>query len=443
MEEADVSTLREQLTRPLSEEKIIVICGREDDAAAWRDLLGARQCLTIALDNAPPIRPNHLVVGATGHLGWQHDTLASIDTDSWLGQQVGAVDPSLGGVLVLPDPLDPPFVGARRRLGQRHPSVRLLEDKDLVDTLWDHIGLDRAQSIVADAGQDAGRLGTLVDRGAGVVCSIRSPGDGPSSGGDGIWWWRGSRPPGRMQLLPPARIRLMPLLEGPPVRLHGLVLRSDVVCFPPMEIVSLPRPDRGTFLLAGQAPTAVPRRAELAARTERIGEALRAGTGYRGAFAVDGVLTDAGFLPTDFNARLTSAMEPAPPRLRVQLHLVNLLAREGVEIDPVLVRRLARQTFSRCTNYTLYGAAADIRADAEVQAGVRWDGTRLVPAGAQPEHGRITIAPSIRGWKVTATLRIDQLPGDGPLSLLAPQVFQLSDEVFGTDFGSLTAPFGV
>lgn len=438
-----MSTFREQLTGLVPPQKIIVICGREDDAAAWCDLLGSRRCLTIALDKAPHIRPNQRVAGATGHLSWQHDVVASIDTDGWLGQQVGAFDPTLAGVLVLPDPLDPPRAGARRRLGKRHPSARLLEDKGLADTLWDYIGLDRAQSIVGDAGQDVEILGAILDRGVGVVCSVLSRDDGPSSGGDGIWWWRQSRPPRRMQPIPPVRIRLMPLLEGLPVRLHGLVLGSDVVGFPPMEIVSLPRPNRGTFLLAGQVPTAVPQRKELAARTERIGEALRAGTGYRGAFAVDGVLTDTGFLPTDFNARLTSAMEPAPSRLRVQLHLVNLLAREGVEIDPVVVRRLARQIFSRRTNYTLYGAAADMRADAEVQAGVRWDGTRLVPAEGQPEHGRITIAPSIRGWKVTATLRIDQLPGDGPLSLLAPQVFQLSDDVFGTDFGSLTAPFGV
>lgn len=434
---------REQITLPVHAEKIIVICGRVDDAVAWRDLFGAQRCHAIALDAAPPAYHPERPAGATGHLAWQHDMIAKLDTGGWLAQQVQAFDPQLTALLVIPDPLDPPDAGSRPRLGKRHPYTRLLEDKTIVDTVWDQLRLSRVQSIVADTDRDPATLGSLVDSGDGVVCSIRSA-DGPTSGGDGIRWWTSSRPPPRrIPASPPVRVRLMPLLKGLPVRLHGLAFGSAVIGFPPMEIVSLPRPDYGTFLPAGVVPIQLPRQDELAACTERIGTELQSTLGYRGAFAVDGVLTESGFVPTDFNARLTSAMEPAPPEQRVQLHAVNLLARDGVNLDAGAVEELAKTIFSPGHSLTLYGAAGRIRGNKGAGVGVRWHGNRLVAAKAGPAHGRITVSPSRRGWLVTAVLYADPLPAVGPLSVLAPQVFRLSDELLGTDFGQLLTPFGV
>lgn len=206
-----------------------------------------------------------------------------------------------------------------------------------------------------------------------------------------------------------------------------------------MELVTLPRPARGTFLCAGAVPI-LDDTAEFAEQTDRIGASLRERLGYRGGFSVDGILTVNGFIPTDFNARLTSAMEAAPPDRRVLLHAVNLLARAGIEPDISAVERLAEETFTAGTTCTIFGAATRANEHVPPETSIRWVGDRLVadPLGAD---GTLVISPSPRGWLLTATLVSDQLPAGGRVGPWAPEVFRLSDEVLGTDFGNLAPPF--
>ena len=223
-------------------------------------------------------------------------SLATIDETGWLAEQVASFDPSGVAPLLLPDPLDPVRAGRRRRLGMRPRSVSAFEDKTVVDSLWDAIGIARASSVVIDGVHDLVDIGKRVDQGHGVVCSVQPIGASPSAGGDGIWWWRDDVPP-RLNVHD-CRVRVMPLLSGAPVRLHGLVTREQIVCFPPMEIVTLPRLDRGTFLCTGSVTSSVldPTLDEL---TGTIGTGLRERLDYRGAFSVDGILTTSGFVPTD------------------------------------------------------------------------------------------------------------------------------------------------
>jgi hypothetical protein len=425
----------------LPDGKVIVVCGRADDAAAWQDLLGPTRCLALALDDAPPETRRRTLHGASDHLAWQHHTIAGLNGSGWLAGPADAFDPDNTATLALPDPLDPPHAGVRRRIGVRQPAWRLFEDKTVVDTLWDAAGVPRARSIVSDGTADLAMLGAIVDQGTGVVCSCQPIGAGPSAGGDGIWWWRNGQPPTTIPTAEPGtwRVRLMPLLEGIPVRLHGLALTTRVVPFPPMELVTLSRPGRGTFLCAGAVPT-LGHAADLVAQTEQIGTGLRKRLGYRGGFSVDGILTASGFLPTDFNARLTSAMEAAPSERRVLLHAVNLLARDGIEPDISAVEQLAEETFTTGTTCTIFGAATHADETAPRETSVRWDGDRLVadPRGAD---GTLVITPCPRGWLLTATLATARLPIGGRVGPWAPEVFRLSDEALGTDFGHLAPPF--
>lgn len=211
--------------------------------------------------------------------------------------------------------------------------------------------------------------------------------------------------------------------------------------FPPMEIVALPRPDQGTFLCAGAVAT-LGDPSDLRAATEHIGTALRRRFGYLGAFAVDGILTEDGFRPTDLNARLTSAMEAAPSLLRVRLHVANLLARGRVALDPACLQAVAAEVFAKRPNHILYGAATHVSGGSPKEVRVRWRGGRLVTANSGTAHGRLTIARSARGWLLTAALLVDQIPVDGPLGALVPDLFQLSDKVLGTDLGPVAPPFG-
>jgi len=234
----------------------------------------------------------------------------------------------------------------------------------------------------------------------------------------------------------------MPLLPGTPVRLHGLALAQKIVVFPPMELVVLPRVATGTFLCAGAVAT-LGQQADLVAQTLRLGEALRHHLGYRGGFSIDGILAASGFLPTDFNARLTSAMEAPPPELRVRLHLANLLARHGIDPEPTSVEALAAKVFAATGVHTLYGAATRIGDDAPRRAGCRWDGPRLVAAGTGPVDVKLVVSPSPRGWLLTATVDPTTVPSTGLLGPLGPEIYRLSDELLGTDFGELAPPFGV
>ncbi|WP_247674081.1 hypothetical protein [Micromonospora sp. C51] len=421
---------------------VIMICGRADDAQAWQELLGSHRCLALTLDDAPPQARTRPIRGASDQLVWQHDAIAGLDGSGWLAARADAFDPDQSASLLLPDPLDPPRTGDRRRVGTRQPAWRMFEDKTTVDALWDVAGIPRAPSVITNNPADIGLLGKLVDRGAGVVCSYQPIGTGPTAGGDGIWWWRDGTPPARMPTAEVGtwRIRLMPLLEGTPVRLHGMALGSAVVPFPPMELVTLPRPEHGTFLCAGAVPT-LGHDADLVTQTTRLGAGLRKHLGYRGGFSVDGILTTNGFLPTDFNARLTSAMEAAPSEFRVQLHTVNLLARERIEPDTSAVQQLAEKTFTAGASCTLFGAATRGGGTSLRETAVRWSGDRLVAAPSGAADGSLIVAPSPRGWLLTATLAADRLPSGNQIGPWAPEVFRLSDEVLGTNFGNLAPPF--
>jgi hypothetical protein len=421
--------------------KVVVVCGRADDAAAWQDLLGPTRCLALALDDAPPETRRRMLRGASDHLAWQHHTIGGLDGSGWLAGPANAFDPDNTATLVLPDPLDPPHAGVRRRIGVRQPAWRLFEDKTVVDTLWDAAGVPRAQSIISDDTADLAMLGAIVDQGTGVVCSCQPVGAGPTAGGDGIWWWRDGQPPTTTPTARPGtwRVRLMPLLEGVPVRLHGLALADRAIPFPPMELVTLPRVEQGTFLCAGAVPM-LGDAANLVTETERLGAGLRERLSYRGGFSVDGILTANGFLPTDFNARLTSAMEAVPSERRVLLHAVNLLAREGIEPDSSTVEQLIEETFTASATCTLFGAATHANERSPREVSVCWHGDRLVP-DPRGAGGTLAVTPSPRGWLLTATLATNCLPGGDRVGPWAPEIFRLSDEVLGTNFGKLAPPF--
>jgi hypothetical protein len=438
VEAATVNASLDELLALVPDGPLIVVCGREDDASAWRSILGAQRCLALALDAAPSNVGPRQAHGATGLMNLHQADVAWMDGSGWLAAPADQFDPQREAGLLLPDPLDAPAAGPRRTIGARPLGWRLYEDKTAVDSLWDMLGIARASVMILD---DATRLsadGKRVDRGAGVVCSRQPVGAGPTAGGDGLYWWRGERAP----TIPPSsgarrdRFRLMPLLDGTPVRLHGFVLDQEVVGFPPMELVTLLRPSTGTFFCAG-AVQSLPETADLLAATKRLGTALREGLSYRGAFAIDGNLTADGFRPTDFNARLTSAIEAAPVDLRVGLQLANLLAREGRPLRPDTVARLATAAFTQNQTYVIYGAATAAGDRAPVTIAVRWNGRQLTTSDAAVNDGKLMLSRSARGWVLRADLAADRIGTERLVGTVAPAIFALSDRVFGTNFGVL------
>ena len=207
-----------------------------------------------------------------------------------------------------------PTLGGRSVFGYRRPEWQRLEDKILVDALWDSAGVARAQStIVPAAGPTLLAASKDFDDGMGVVWAGDAK-EGFNGGAEYVRWIRhgiGVDEASAFFGQHCDRVRVMPFLEGIPCSIHGMVFPTMTVAFRPNEMVTLRRPDRGELVYCGHStfwdPPAEDRRymRELA---KKVGEYLRSAVTYRGVFTIDGVMTSEGFLPTELNTRAGSAM---------------------------------------------------------------------------------------------------------------------------------------
>lgn len=196
-----------------------------------------------------------------------------------------------------------PVYGARQR------RWRDLEDKTVVDELWDLAGVTRAPSRVVPVPEAASAVADLASTGGTVwVADNRT---GWHGGGEYTRWvppdadlattagWFSDRA---------ERVRVMPFLEGIPCSIHGFVTADGVAVFLPVELFIMRRTDRPEFVYAQGAtywnpPAAITDEMRRAARS--VGDHLRRQFGYRGGFGIDGVATVDGFRPTELNPRLT------------------------------------------------------------------------------------------------------------------------------------------
>ncbi|MEQ1504233.1 MAG: alpha/beta fold hydrolase, partial [Myxococcota bacterium] len=233
-------------------------------------------------------------------------------------------------------------VAGRRFFGARPAAWRALEDKTVVDGVWDAAGVPRAPSEVVDVAlAPLTAAAARLDRGHGSVWA----GDaraGFHGGATYTCWVRSDRDAVRAHEHLAARCataRVMPFLEGIPCSVHGVVFPGHTVVLRPAELVTLRRAGSRTGFLYARAGTFwdPPPAGREAMRTaaRRVGEHLRATLAYRGAFTLDGVMTADGFLPTELNPRVGAAlgmMVPAFPFSFLHDALV-----EGIdgEWDPV------------------------------------------------------------------------------------------------------------
>lgn len=199
-------------------------------------------------------------------------------------------------------------IAGRAAYGWRRPEWLALEDKVIVDEIWDLAGVERARSKVVPIDQDTIQSTIpLFDEGAGVVLAGDAR-DGFNGGAEYIRWINAFD-----DLSEPInffgahcdRVRIMPFLEGIPCSIHGFVFPETVVALRPCELMTLRRSDK-TLKYCGAASYWDPDdgdRQVMQSVARRVGEHLRRRVGYRGAFTVDGVMTAAGFLPTELNTR--------------------------------------------------------------------------------------------------------------------------------------------
>jgi hypothetical protein len=426
------------LRRRLAGENVIVFCSQHEEVPAWQRLLetaGVNSVLVLAFDGpqlSPLLaHPSHREAGEL--VAARHRLLGTLSGKSPLAQMVDGFDPARRAVLLVTDPLDPREVGERHLFGAKHPSWSLVEHKSVVDTLWDVMGVDRAESVTLD------RPGALLRPGAlavtGIVASWQPLGEAPTAGGSGIRTALTEIDDG------PFRVRVMPHLTGRPCRLHGLTSADRTVVFPPLELLVPQRREGGSFLCAGSAPLSAPEQAPLTALTRRLGDQLRAFLAYRGGFSVDGILTPDGFRPTDLNTRVTSALESLPATVRVAVHACALAARAGlIDLPGPALGRYVAHAFRQTGELLIRAPFPDN--DRLVREPVRWSGAVLVSAGHAEPHGVLDIGPGARGAVLNARLRHADLPDGMDLQAVTIAVFEAADRLLGARYGPLMAPGG-
>ena len=193
--------------------------------------------------------------------------------------------------------------------GARPKDWWALEDKMIVDRLWDDSGVRRAPSAVvpvAEAPAVAAELGSEL----GTVW-VADNTEGWHGGGEYARWVRSAEDvaPALAWFTDHAvEVRVMPFLDGIPCSIHGFVTHNGVAVFRPIEMIILRNALQPEFVYAQAAnywdpPVAVRGHMRTAARS--VGRLLGDRYGYLGGFGIDGVCTVAGFLPTELNPRLS------------------------------------------------------------------------------------------------------------------------------------------
>ena len=274
--------------------------------------------------------------------------LASIEAPSDRVQAaVDAFDPNSEARVI-----GPPWGALRSAVGRpiygaTWPEWAALEDKMIVDELWDGAGVARAPSVIVppdEAPAAARRLGG--EQGTVWVADNR---EGWHGGGDYVRWVRDQST--AAEAVPwfeehAHRVRVMPFLDGIPCSIHGIVTRDGVAALRPMEMLVFRRPDLQEFVYAGWATFWDPPdrdRDEMRGAVRRVGRLIADQVDYLGAFGIDGVLTADGFLPTELNPRLSAGHGTAaraadlPLGSMARAHVEGDLDFESADLEETLV----------------------------------------------------------------------------------------------------------
>lgn len=343
-------------------------------------------------------------------------------------------------------------------LAYRRSEWVALEDKTVVDALWDRAGVERAPAVVVSA--DAGALATAasqVDAGVGTVWSGDTR-EGFNGGAEFVRWVRTAADAADAVAFFGAHcdtVRVMPFLEGIPCSIHGIVFADHVAAVRPVEMVTLRRPPdhpEGAFFYAGcssffDPPLATRTSMREIART--TGALLRAEVGFRGAFTIDGVATARGFLPTELNPRSgagLNVMLRGLPDLPMQLLLDAVVGEIALDYDSYELERDLLAAADATRSGGTWRAFPDRQLKVVDDIHLAYDGASWHPLSDRDDHaeadvGRAVVAmgagPS--GGFVRAVFDSERTPIGESVGERAAHFWQYADQHLGTETGPLTS----
>ena len=205
-------------------------------------------------------------------------------------------------------------IAGRATWGRRPDEWQALENKVIIDAIWDAAGVQRAASATVEADKKAlVAAHQQFNEGAGTVWAADNR-EGWHGSASGIRWVHDAATFERAVTWAEKRadqVRVMPFLEGIPCSIHGIVFSDYVIALRPCEMLVLREPETGKFHYAQAATTWDPAQKDcqtMRKTAKRVGAYLRRQYGYRGVFTIDGVLTSTGFMPTELNPRFGAAL---------------------------------------------------------------------------------------------------------------------------------------
>jgi hypothetical protein len=333
-------------------------------------------------------------------------------------------------------------------LGARAEAWQALEDKMIIDALWDAVGLRRAPSAIVPATLDA--LSSAADRLAGPMGSVWV-GDNREGWHGGATMLRWVRTADEARLAAEFlashcdRARVMPFLDGIPCSIHAFVLADQVVPLRPCEMLVLRVPNSSQLAYAGSSTLWDPGRAQAAAMRDavrRVGEHIRDSVGYRGTFTLDGVMTDQGFLPTELNPRFGGALTRMGGSLpELPLLLLHAAIASGAALDlrvadlaALIVAESGRSPIAK----GMYMADAAGIEPATLSIAQGDDGAWRVVEDGEAAHGQLTVGPSATGSILFATIHPGHLEPGQSVAPAVCQTLSLAGRHWGLSLPDLT-----
>ncbi|HVM14837.1 MAG TPA: hypothetical protein VM287_10990 [Egibacteraceae bacterium] len=342
-----------------------------------------------------------------------------------------------------------PTIARRPVYGVRRPEWAALEDKITVDPVWDAAGVPRPPSAVVPASREGlWAAHRRLDRGLGTAWAGDAK-EGFNSCASYLRWIR--RPDDAAEAVTFFEqhcdlVRVTPFLEGIPCSIHGMVLPEDVLAFRPVEMLTLRPPGNRLHYVALATYWDPPDDERDAMRdvARRVGAFLRERMGYRGAFTIDGVMSEEGFRPTELNARWGSGLNSVTAGLEFPLWLLDKAVVAGEPLDYRALDLEAMVVESADANR---GGGAHAWSDQEL-SGLREEYSmadeggryRLLGEGEEAEvDGWLRPGSSILGDFLRFTPAPGRVEPGPPFAPRAVAALDLADRELGTSFGHLEA----
>jgi hypothetical protein len=326
--------------------------------------------------------------------------------------------------------------------GARPGAWGALEDKMIVDQLWDDAGVRRAPSAVIPVAEaPAAAVELASDLGTVWVADNT---EGWHGGGEYARWVRDAG-----DVVPAvewfsdhaAEVRVMPFLDGIPCSIHGFVTSDGVAVFLPVEMIILRRVDRPELLYAQAAnfwnpPTAI--RDDMRAAARRVGMLLKERYGYLGGFGIDGVCTGVGFLPTELNPRLSKGHRLHALAADLPLGPMELMQIEGdIEISSA---DLEHHVLAIAHDSRRGGVLLPLGGREEPQkVGIRFiDGRAVAVDPDGIKDATMEIGPAVMGSIIIMRFEPDRTPIGPPLAPRSVAAIDLAREIWDLDIPEVT-----